>query len=85
MTEACIVCANRPDDNKVGSIGTPFEGIEMKIGAQDEILIRGRNVMQGYYNKPEETAKALDAEGFYHTGDVGFVDNDGHFYVTVRL
>lgn len=85
MTEACIVCANRPDDNKVGSIGTPFEGIEMKIGEQDEILIRGRNVMQGYYNKPEETAKALDAEGFYHTGDVGYTDEDGHFFITDRL
>jgi long-chain acyl-CoA synthetase len=85
MTEACIVCANRPDDNKVGSIGTPFEGIEMKIGPQDEILIKGPNVMQGYYNKPEETAKALDSEGYYHTGDVGYVDSDGHFYVTDRL
>jgi long-chain acyl-CoA synthetase len=85
MTEACIVCANRPDDNKVGSIGTPFEGIEMKIGAQDEILVRGRNVMQGYFNKPEETAKVLDDEGWYHTGDVGYRDEDGHFYVTDRL
>jgi len=85
MTEACIVCANRPEDNKVGSIGTPFEGIEMKIGAQDEILIRGANVMQGYYNKPEETSKALDKDGFYHTGDVGYQDKDGHFYVTDRL
>lgn len=85
MTEACIVCANRPDDNKVGSIGTPFDGIEMKIGAQDEILIKGPNVMQGYYNKPDETAKALDSEGYYHTGDVGYVDADGHFYVTDRL
>ena len=85
MTEACVTCANRPEDNKVGSIGTPFDGIEMKIGAQDEILIRGRNVMQGYYNKPEETAKAIDAEGYYHTGDVGYQDKDGHFYVTDRL
>jgi long-chain acyl-CoA synthetase len=85
MTEACIVCANRPDDNKVGSIGTPFDGIEIAIGAQDEILIRGKNVMQGYYNKPEETAKALDEEGWYHTGDVGYKDEDGHFYVTDRL
>ncbi|MBS1794823.1 MAG: long-chain fatty acid--CoA ligase [Acidobacteria bacterium] len=85
MTEACITCANRPEDNKIGSIGKPFFGIEMKIGAQDEILIRGRSVMQGYYNKPEETAKALDAEGWYHTGDVGYMDEDGHFYVTDRL
>ncbi len=85
MTEACIVSANRPDDNRVGSIGRPFEGIEMKIGAQDEILIRGKNVMLGYLNKPDETAKAIDPEGFYHTGDVGYIDEDGHFYITDRL
>jgi long-chain acyl-CoA synthetase len=86
MTEACIVSANRPDDHKTGSIGTPFEGIEIKIAETDgEILIRGRNVMQSYYNKPEETAKALDDEGWYHTGDVGYQDKDGHFYVTDRL
>lgn len=85
MTEACVTSANRPEDNKVGSIGTPFEGIEMKIGPQDEILVRGPNVMQGYYNKPEETAKAIDAEGYYHTGDVGYQDKDGHYYVTDRL
>jgi long-chain acyl-CoA synthetase len=86
MTEACIVCANRPEDNKVGSIGRPFDGIEMKIAEKDgEILIRGKNVMKGYYHNPEETAKVLDNEGFYHTGDVGYVDSDGHFYVTDRL
>jgi len=86
MTEACVVCANRPDDNKVGSIGTPFDGIEMRIAEADgEILIRGKNVMQGYYNKPEETARVLDAEGFYHTGDVGYADEDGHFYITDRI
>jgi long-chain acyl-CoA synthetase len=86
MTEACVACANRPDDNKVGSIGTPFDGIEMKIAEADgEILIRGRNVMLGYYENPEETARVLDADGFYHTGDVGYEDNDGHFYVTDRL
>jgi long-chain acyl-CoA synthetase len=86
MTEACVTCANRPDDNKVGSIGTPFEGIEMKIAESNgEILVRGKNVMKGYHNKPEETAKVIDAEGYYHTGDVGYVDEDGHFYVTDRI
>lgn len=86
MTEGCVTCANRPDDNKVGSIGTPFEGIEMKIDEfNGEILIRGKNIMEGYYNKPEETAKVLDADGFYHTGDVGYIDEDGHFYVTDRI
>lgn len=86
MTEACVACANRPEDNRVGSIGTPFEGIEMKIADTDgEILIRGRNVMLGYYENPEETARVIDADGFYHTGDVGYEDKDGHFYVTDRL
>ena len=86
MTEACVACANRPEDNKIGSIGRPFEGIEMKVAEKDgEILIRGRNVMHGYHNRPEETAQAIDKEGFYHTGDVGYMDTDGHFYVTDRL
>jgi len=86
MTEACIVSANRPDDNKVGSIGTPFDRIEMRIEESNgEILIRGKNVMLSYYNNPAETAQALDKEGFYHTGDVGYADIDGHFYVTDRL
>ena len=86
MTEACVVCANRPDNNKVGSIGTLFNGIEMKIAETDgELLIRGPNVMTGYYNNPHATAAALDAEGFYHTGDVGYMDTDGHYYITDRL
>jgi long-chain acyl-CoA synthetase len=85
MTEGCIVCANRPEDNKVGSIGRPFQGIEMKIGAQDEVLIKGPNIMLGYYNDPEATRTAIDADAYYHTGDVGYVDLDGHFYITDRL
>jgi long-chain acyl-CoA synthetase len=85
MTEACIVCANRPDDNKVGSIGKPFDGIEMKIGASDEVLIRGANVMAGYYNNADATAAAIDKDGWYHTGDVGYEDRDGHYYITDRL
>jgi long-chain acyl-CoA synthetase len=86
MTEACVTCANRPDDSKVGSIGRPFEGIEMKIAGSDgEVLIKGANVMRGYHDNPEATAAAIDADGFYHTGDVGYVDADGHFYITDRL
>lgn len=85
MTEACVVCANRPDNQRSGSIGIPFKGIEMKIGAEGEILIRGKNVMQGYYNKPELTAQAIDDEGWYHSGDVGYIGEDGHIYITDRL
>ena len=85
MTEACIISANRPEDSKVGSIGTPFEDVEVKIAESDgEILVRGRNVMRGYLNKPEETAKVIDAEGFYHTGDIGYQDETGHFFITDR-
>lgn len=86
MTEACVTCANRPDDNKVASIGKPFDGIEMKIAEKDgEVLVRGPNVMKGYFGNPEATALALDADGYYHTGDVGYRDEDGHFYITDRL
>lgn len=86
MTEACVTSVNRPEDNKVGSIGSPLEGIEMKIAEKDgEILIRGKNVMRGYLNKPEETAKVIDEDGFYHTGDVGYEDSDGHFFITDRI
>ncbi len=85
MTEACIISANLPDDNKVGSIGKPFEGVEVKIAEADgEILIRGKNVMKGYLNKPEETAQVIDDKGFYHTGDVGYEDTDGHLFITDR-
>jgi len=86
MTEACVTSVNRPEDNKVGSIGSPLDGIEMKIAEKEgEILIRGKNVMRGYYNRPEETAKVIDADGFYHTGDVGYENSDGHFFVTDRI
>jgi long-chain acyl-CoA synthetase len=83
MTEACIVSANRPDDQRSGSIGRPFEGIEMKIAPDGEILVKGPNVMRGYYNKPDITAEALK-DCWYHTGDVGYIGDDGHVYITDR-
>ena len=84
-TEVCIVSANRPDDKHIKSIGPVLEGIEMKVAESDgELMVRGKNVMKGYYNKPEETAKVLDAEGWYATGDVGYKGDDGHFYITDR-
>jgi len=84
MTEACIVAANRPDDNKVGSIGLPFPGIEMRVDAEGELLVRGPNVMHGYYNKPTETAEVFTADGWFKTGDVGYRDERGHFFLTDR-
>ncbi len=84
MTEACIVAANRPADNKVGSIGLPFPGIEMRVDADGELLVRGPNVMRGYYNQPAETAAVFTADGWFKTGDVGYKDAHGHFYLTDR-
>src|SRR5678815_4686132 len=72
-TETCIVSANRPEDNRVGSVGLPFPGIEVAIAPDGEILLRGPNVMRGYYGQPEATAAVLQ-DDWFSTGDVGHVD-----------
>jgi long-chain acyl-CoA synthetase len=82
-TETCIVCANRPDNNHVGSVGIPFEGIELRIAEDGEILVRGPNVMRGYYGQPEATAAVLK-DGWFATGDVGHMDKEGRLYITDR-
>src|SRR5215211_7831885 len=82
-TETCIVSANRPDNNRVGSVGIPFEGIEIKIADDGEILVRGPNVMRGYYGQPEATA-AVIKDGWFYTGDVGHLEKDGQLYITDR-
>lgn len=83
LTETCIVSANRPEDNRVGSVGQPFPGIEIKFEPDGEILVRGRNVMRGYYNQPEATA-AVMRDGWFATGDVGRMDERGRLYITDR-
>ena len=82
-TETCIVCANRPGNNHVGSVGIPFEGIEIRIAEDGEILIKGPNVMRGYYGHPEATAAVLK-DGWFYTGDVGHMDKQGRLYITDR-
>ena len=82
-TETCIVCANRPGNNHVGSVGIPFDGIELKIAEDGEILVRGPNVMRGYYGQPEATAQVIK-DGWFYTGDVGHMDKDGRLYITDR-
>jgi long-chain acyl-CoA synthetase len=83
MTETCIVSANRPDNNKVGSVGLIFPGIDVRIAEDGEILVRGPNVMRGYYNHPEAT-RAVMQDGWFQTGDVGYMDTEGHLYITDR-
>ncbi len=83
MTETCIVSANRPDNNKTGSVGLVFPGIDVQIAPDGEILVRGPNVMKGYYNHPEAT-DAVIQDGWFMTGDVGHMDAEGHLHITDR-
>jgi acyl-CoA synthetase (AMP-forming)/AMP-acid ligase II len=98
MTEASPVTHLSPTRNaplKPGSVGRVVPNTEVKIvdvvtgvpvarGAEGELLIRGPQIMKGYLNRPEETAACLDREGWYHTGDVGYVDGDGYFFIVDR-
>ena len=76
---------NHPDENKFGTVGPVFPGTEVKLGENDEVLIKGPGVMDGYHNLPEETSRTLDADGWLHTGDKGMIDEDGHLVITGRI
>jgi long-chain acyl-CoA synthetase len=86
---------NRPDrPRKVGSIGLPIWGVELKVidnegntlGANEngEVCIRGHNVMKGYHERAEATAETVDADGWLHTGDIGYRDDEGYYFIVDR-
>ena len=84
MTEAApLIAFTRPGDLVPGSVGLPIDGMECRI-IDGEICAKGPNIMQGYYNRPEETAAVIDKDGFLHSGDLGRTDNKGRIYITGR-
>ncbi len=70
---------------QIGTIGNPLPGVEVKIGEENEILVKGPTVMRGYFNKPEETAAVFTADGWFRTGDAGRIDDNGALVLTERL
>jgi long-chain acyl-CoA synthetase len=90
-----VASFNHPDrERKAGSIGTPIEGVEMQVWDDDgnalpqgevgEIVIRGHNVMKGYWERPEATEQSIDADGWFRTGDMAKIDEDGFFFIVDR-
>ncbi len=85
QTENCaLAAAQSPDEVQLHTVGRPFPGVEIKIDDSGEILMRGDNVFDGYYDQPEDTAKTLK-NGWLHTGDAGFFEEDGQLVVLGRV
>ncbi|HKP22908.1 MAG TPA: AMP-binding protein, partial [Dongiaceae bacterium] len=85
QTETCAyVCLQQDGKVKLQTVGSAAPGIELKIADDGEVLVRGVSVLQGYYKRPDATAEVLDADGYFHTGDAGVLDAEGHLRIIDR-
>lgn len=82
-TTAAVACSTQ-EDIKIGSVGKPLPGIEIKIAPDGEILVRGGVIFKGYFNRPEATKEVLEEDGWFHTGDIGIFDDEGFLKITDR-
>jgi long-chain acyl-CoA synthetase len=86
MTESSpVACANPPWDNLPASVGTAIPGVQVKLGDHDALLVKGPNVMLGYWDDPEATRQIMAPDGWLNTGDIARIDERGHVYITGRL
>jgi long-chain acyl-CoA synthetase len=79
-----VVALNNARDHRIGSVGKPIESVECRIAPDGEVMVRGPLVFKGYWHKPQATAEAIEADGWFHTGDIGQLDDDGFLYITDR-
>lgn len=82
---AVFVCLQPDHEARADTVGVPCEGVEIKLSATGEILVRSPGLLKGYYKNPQATAEVLDADGWYHTSDAGFIDASGHLKIIDRV